>query len=61
VLKIPLERLLLETDAPDGKPHSMGDLEMDLADPSPDSARKLNHPANIRFAFLAHCNIAPFV
>lgn len=46
--EIPLERLLLETDAPDGKPHSMGDLEMDLADPSPDSARKLNHPANIR-------------
>ncbi|KAL0020598.1 hypothetical protein WJX77_009472 [Trebouxia sp. C0004] len=51
VQKIPLERLLLETDAPDGRPR-LGDpyqerlLNLQSQDGTED--QELNHPANIR-------------
>jgi len=46
--QIPLEKLLVETDAPDGKPNTQTDIEVALPEPPPDSSRLLNHPGNIR-------------
>lgn len=53
-MQIPLDRLLLETDAPDGRPrldepyqqrlHSLAD------DPDPNEQNRANHPANIRYS-----------
>lgn len=57
-LQIPLERLLLETDAPDGRP-CFGDpyqqrlLNVQSQDGTED--QELNHPANIRQAAITVC------
>jgi Tat protein secretion system quality control protein TatD with DNase activity len=57
-LQIPLERLLLETDAPDGRPR-LGDpyqerlLNVQSQDGTEDP--ELNHPANIRQAAITVC------
>ena len=57
-LQIPLERLLLETDAPDGRPR-LGDpyqerlLNVQSQDGTKD--QELNHPANIRQAAITVC------
>ena len=57
-LQIPLERLLLETDAPDGRPR-LGDpyQERLLNVQSQDGTenQELNHPANIRQAAITVC------
>ena len=51
-LQISLERLLLETDAPDGKPR-LGDPYqeklVDLVAQNDSTEQDLNHPANIRY------------
>ncbi|KAK9815184.1 hypothetical protein WJX73_010258 [Symbiochloris irregularis] len=44
--EIPLDRLLLETDSPDGLLPQRADAHHPLSDASPD--QRLNHPANIR-------------
>jgi Tat protein secretion system quality control protein TatD with DNase activity len=60
-VQIPLERLLLETDAPDGRPR-LGDVwgtyqEQLLNFQSQDGTedQELNHPANIRQAAVTVC------
>lgn len=45
-VQIPLDRLLLETDSPDGLLHQHADAHLPLPGQSP--AQKLNHPANVR-------------
>lgn len=54
LLQIPLERLLLETDAPDGKPR-LGDPYQEklvyLQAQNNATEQDLNHPVNIRCVF----------
>ena len=55
-MQIPLDRLLLETDAPDGVPKA-DDLVQVPQSPAVDakdasSPQQLNHPANIRHAII---------
>ena len=55
-LQIPLRQLLLETDAPDGKPRLDEPYQanlIDLQSHSKSSEQDLNHPANIR---CVHCD-----
>lgn len=54
-LQVPLERLLLETDAPDGKPHLGEPYQQNLLSfqgQGDSNQHDLNHPANIR---CVHC------
>ena len=46
--QIPDERLLLETDAPDGRPKADEEQLADLKAAEDDSST-MNHPANIRY------------
>ena len=45
--QIPLDRFLLETDAPDGKPKLDGLLSLEAGHPDEKDVQ-LNHPGNIR-------------
>lgn len=52
-MQVPLDRLLLETDAPDGRPRLEDQDQHKLwsvhSEHGPDD-QQLNHPANIRYA-----------
>ena len=60
-MQIPLDRLLLETDAPDGRPRLGEPYDrnlVDLEEEGDESKGQLNHPANIRCGFQNLCQSA---
>ncbi len=57
-LQIPLERLLLETDAPDGRPRLGSPYQerlLNIQSQGGAADEELNHPANIRQAAITVC------